>query len=298
MADTSVWSFKDRGKWGSAKWRGNCSGYVIKTLLQYYKPALFVDPAEGSGTSGKVAKEMGVRYVGLDLHKGFNLLKDSLILRVGRPADLIFFHPPYHDMITYSGNMWGSQPHPDDLSRCTSVEEFIEKLRTALMNIYEALEINGVYSVLIGDMRRKGAYYSFQSDIIQIAPGILEGIIIKTQHNCISDSRVYAHNDFIPIMHEYLLNFRKDRFFVGMLDCALKTSHKLVSLSNATWKSVVSWALQKCGGKANLDDLYGVIAQEAQEKMIANPHWQAKVRQVLQKTAINVERGVWALKAA
>ena len=38
-------------------------------------------------------------------------------------------------MIAYSGNMWGN-PHPDDLSRCSSYKEFIEKLNFVLKKLY------------------------------------------------------------------------------------------------------------------------------------------------------------------
>ena len=40
-------------------------------------------------------------------------------------ADLIFFHPPYHDIIKYSGNMWG-KANPDDLSRCENYNDFVQ----------------------------------------------------------------------------------------------------------------------------------------------------------------------------
>src|SRR5699024_11805694 len=40
-------------------------------------------------------------------------------------------------------------------------------------------------------------------------PGVLENVIIKTQHNCMSDQRVYSGR-FIPIVHEYVLLVRKD----------------------------------------------------------------------------------------
>ncbi len=297
---TSIASYPDRGPYGNNKYRGNCSGYLIKDLLEHFKPKLFVDPSVGGGTSADVVKKHfpDIEFVGLDLHLGFNLLRDSLLEKLPRAADYIFWHPPYHNMISYSGNMWGDKPHPDDLSHCKSPEEFLEKLRLALMNIYDAIKSDGHYSVLIGDIRKQGNYWSIQSDVIQIAPGKLEGVVIKAQHNCVSDKTMYSANSFIPIAHEYCLNFRKDRMVFGMLDCALQTSHKLVSLSGATWKAVVQWALQKCGGKADLSELYHVISEGAQERTKSNPNWQAKVRQTLQNMAVTVERGVWELPAA
>ncbi len=295
MTISSIWSFPDRGPWGNGGWRGNCSGYIIRNLLEFYRPALFVDPAMGSGTSRDVAREMGVRFIGLDLHSGFNLLRDSLAERTGSDVDLVFFHPPYHNMVLYSGNVWGDA-HPDDLSRCGSFDEFIEKLRIALINIYEALRKHGHYSVLIGDMRKDGVYRSFQSDIIQVAPGALESVVIKAQHNCASDRRSYGGAKFIPICHEYLLSFRKDRILIGLLACAMDTSRRLKSLSRSSWRSVVLWALRQLGGKGTLAQVYEAVAYGCEEKTRANPHWKEKVRQVLQQTALNISRGVWVLK--
>lgn len=293
----SILSFPDRGPYGKSSWRGNTSGRVIKALLEFFKPSLFVDPAEGGGTSRDVAKEMGIQYVGLDLHSGFNLLKDRLIEKLPREADYCFFHSPYHSIIQYSGNVWGKEPHPDDLSRCKSPEEFLEKLEIALVNIYEAVRKGGHYSVQVGDVRKNGHYWSIQSDIIQMAPGKLDGVIIKAQHNCVSD-RINYSGKFIPIMHEYILNFKKDGLVVSFLDCTLNVREKLIALSNASWRAIVEWALRKLNGKANLEEIYAIIAENAQPKTLANPHWKDKVRQVLQKIAVNVERGVWACKTA
>lgn len=246
----SILSFPERGPYGKSSWRGNTSGHVIKELLNYYMPKLFVDPAEGSGTSRDVAKELECNYIGLDLHSGFNLLKDRLLERLPRQADYIFFHPPYHDIIKYSGKVWGT-PHPDDLSRCSSPEEFMEKLQISLVNIYDAVCRNGHYTVMIGDVRKAGHYWSIQSDIIQIAPGRLEGVLVKAQHNCVSDSRQYGGR-FIPIMHEYILNFKKEELVIGMIDCAMAATSRLTSLNRATWRAVVENALLKLGGKAKL----------------------------------------------
>ena len=104
----SILSFPDRGPWGKSSWRGNCSGHIYKSLFEQLKPAVFVDPMVGGGTSVEVAREMGIQAHGLDLHSGFNVLRDSILAKVGKPADLVVSHPPYGAMIVYSGNVWGS----------------------------------------------------------------------------------------------------------------------------------------------------------------------------------------------
>ena len=200
-------SFPNRGNYGKSNWRGNFSGHLVKEMLQFYKPQVFADPTLGSGTSADVVAEMnaegaGIEFHGLDLHNGFNLLKDSLSARIGgKRADYVLIHPPYHSVIKYSGagNQWGNEIHPDDLSHCPTYEDFLSKLVISLRNIYDSLSAKGTYSVLIGDLRRNGEYISIQSDLLQLAPGKLDGIIIKAQHNCFSDRKNYSNpKSFIP----------------------------------------------------------------------------------------------------
>lgn len=301
MPIQSVLSYSSRSKkYGNPLWRGNCAGEVVRDLLQYYRPKLFVDPAEGSGTSGDVARELGIEYIGLDLKNGFNLLKEHLLRRLGgRRPDYVFYHPPYAWIIPYSGpdGMWGREKaaHPDDLSNVQSPEEFVEKLQISLINIYDALTTKGVYSVLIGDVRRAGEYHSFQADIVKAAPGKLEGILIKTQHNCVSDTRSYP-SSLIRIAHEYILTLRKDSLLVGVIDCAVKAHNSLSNLSSATWKAVVEHALIVLDGKASLQEIYRVVEQNAREKLKSNQHWKAKVRQTLQFFFESQGTGVWSRK--
>ena len=94
----SIWSYPERGHWGDSKYRGNSSGYLYQDLYRSLKPGFVIDPCMGSGTSIEVAQEMGIDALGLDLHSGFNLLRDSIIEAAGRPADLVVSHFPYHDM--------------------------------------------------------------------------------------------------------------------------------------------------------------------------------------------------------
>lgn len=192
----SILSFPDRGPWGKASWRGNCSGYVYKDLYEKIRPSLVVDPMCGGGTSVDVARDMGIEAVGLDLHAGFNILRESILQRVGKPADLCISHPPYGGCILYSGNVWG-EAHPDDLSRCIDDADFHEKLHVALINQREATMGGGYYATIIGDWRRSGAYTSYQSEILARMPSSeLAAVLIKQQHNTVSDGRQYAKLKF------------------------------------------------------------------------------------------------------
>ncbi len=131
----SLLSYPDRGPFGRADYRRNCSGYIVRDLIVQYtdhtKTTLVVDPMQGSGTSRDVCQFLNtqghtIEYTGLDLNTGFNILKNEIRPKLTRPADLI--HPPYHNMLRYSGTVWGSQPLPDDLSHCQSYPDFLSKL--------------------------------------------------------------------------------------------------------------------------------------------------------------------------
>jgi hypothetical protein len=160
----------------------------------------------GSATSVEVAREMGIEAYGLDLDSGFNILKDSILETVGKPSDLVLSHPPYHDCVVYSGSVWGTAPHLDDLSRSPTEDQFMDKLYIALLNQRTATVIGGHYGLIIGDVRRHGRYFSPQAEIVARMPrDELRSILIKAQHNMVSNSVRYAPMKFPKIMHEYVV---------------------------------------------------------------------------------------------
>lgn len=299
----SIVSYPDRGPYGKSSWRGNCTGRIIKDFFLQFRPRVWADVFLGGGTSQDVHAELlkeGVEntFFGLDLHNGFNILKDNFREKLNPClADWVFLHPPYFDLVRYSGNMWGS-PHPDDLSRCSSYEEFIMKMRIGMLNVWEGIRRGGRYTLLIGDLRRKGQYFWLSRDLSMIAPGRIESVLIKEQHNCVSGGRDYT-GSFIPIVHETALTFIKDEgLIISVLDQTLEASRRLKSLSDANWKSIIGWVLARLGGEASLPQIYECIIREAGDTTIGRPNWQAKVRQVLGQYYVNAgQRGVWRLAA-
>jgi len=61
------------------------------------------------------------------------------------------------------------------------------------------------------------------------------------------------------------------------------------------WKSVVTISLIKLNGKGSLNDIYEMVERIAPDKLKHNNHYQAKVRQKLQKYFLRVEKGVYTL---
>ena len=164
----SVLSHKERGKWGKSNWQGNLSGYIYLDLFNQYfknkKGSSFCDPMMGSGTGVECAKDFGIEHVfGLDLHSGFNILRDSIVERNGMEVDMCFSHPPYsHLSILYSGNVWGTEAHPDDLSHTVSIDDYNEKLHQALLNQREATRNGKFYGCAIVMSARRGHITAFK----------------------------------------------------------------------------------------------------------------------------------------
>jgi hypothetical protein len=201
---TSVVSYPNRGPWGSAGYRGNCSGHLFKNLVLRYKAKRVVDPMLGSGTTRDVVyglnrfKRAGIEYWGGDLRDGFDLVAQPIPVK----ADFAWIHPPYWHIVRYNSG-------DNDLSNCEKYEEFRRLLLVCLKRCYDALVEGGRMAVLIGDVRRKGEYTPIVRDVLNFPQGEVRSVIIKVQHNCRSDRKAYGKLEDVPIRHEYCVVFQK-----------------------------------------------------------------------------------------
>jgi hypothetical protein len=285
---TSFMAFPERGQGGCNQWRGNCSPEVVAALVRYVLDCkryygkdtgsfTLLDPMSGSGTSKNTADRFGIQSVLYDLNPkpafgrgGWNALKDD----VDESADLIFLHPPYANIIQYSGYMWGN-PHPDDLSRCENYSDFIEKLNHVIKKLYMALRKDGRLAILVGDIRKDGKFHSIQHDMMKV--GAFESFIVKSQFNCVSDSRTYK-KPFIPIVTESLLVFYKQDVFMipfsvrraGAFDASKQDVKEL------TWHHLIRMTLESIGGQAKLSDLYDLL--KSHPKAQQNTHFKDRIR--------------------
>ncbi len=281
---------------GKSTWRGNHPPTLSREVFEWLKPKMVADPMSGSGTTGDVAKQMGIPCWLGDLHSGFNAITDE----IPQPADLAWLHPPYHDMIVYSGQVWGREAHPDDLSRCPDYETFLKRLDLVSYNAYQALRPGGHLAVLVGDLKRKGELFPIQRDMRWFGEPV--NVIIKVQHNVQSSSRSYGGN-FVAIMHEYLVVTRKPRQFtnawlLGVRATTIKDVDQR-TIARHGWRSIVWTALSALGGRGQLQAIYEQVAGHVRVKAAEQngTDWQAIIRRVLQETCTPVERGVWSLAA-
>lgn len=300
----SIVSYPDRGQYGRNSYRGNCSGLLIKDLIKQYKLQGLSDFMVGSGTTEDVVREAGIRGDFADLNRGY----DMMSMDIPNRAENIFWHPPYHDMIVYSDKQYDTKAVEqatglpvatilaDDLSRCASWEEFVQKMNYCMMKQFAALEKGGRMFVLVGDMKRKGKLYSMIRELI--CPGTMENIIIKAQHNCVSDRTVYSHQNFVPIVHEYLLVTRKDAGLIVPVSFGKSQEYDMRRFGDQSWRDLVYTVIEENGGQMTLQQLYTALKDSSKAKR--NPHWQEKVRQTVQniKHFMRTERGCYALASA
>ncbi len=194
---TSVVSYPERGPWGDNRYPGNCSGYLLIDLIATFRPRRVLDPMEGGLTSREVCADMGVEYAGYDLRSGTDSMTDD----IGTGYDLIFWHPPYHDMKIYSDDL-------RDLSRAGSLPLFLALLRAGYDRFFPLLSRGGRLAILIADLRRAGSYTALTAEAARLDSRHLAGIIVKYQHNVASNATQYS-GAFVPILHETLTLYRK-----------------------------------------------------------------------------------------
>ena len=296
----SIVSYPDRGPYGKNTYRGNCSGLLIKDLIAQYRLKGLSDWMVGSGTTEDVVREAGIRGDFSDLNRGF----DMMSMDIPERAENIFWHPPYHNMVVYSGCQYsdhdvelrfGFDPKEGDLSRCASWDDFVKRMNYCMVKQFTSLEKGGRMFTLVGDMKRSGRLYSMILDLIK--PGTVENVIIKAQHNCWSDRQTYG-GSFVPIVHEYLLVTRKDAGLVIPVSYGVRRQYDTRSFVGQSWRDLVWETVRENGGAMSLDELYDALRESAKAK--ANAHWREKIRQVVQdvRKFTRTERGCYTLATA
>lgn len=287
----SVISYKERGKYGNSNYRGNCSGYVIKDLIeQFYpssKPRKFVEIFSGGGTGFDVAKELNIQNsVHLDLNNGW----DALIDEIPTGSDFVFSHPPYWDIVKYEKQR--GEYKKNDLSNNMSYEEFIRKLDIVNEKIYHSLITGGRHIALIGDIRKNGKYYSILKDMKWF--GELESHIIKIQHNCFSDKKIYSNNSFIAIKHEHILVFKKNKIWIFNTKVTNTIKENIMNLTEITWRDLIQATLEFLNNKASVEQIYNILKES--KKAQNNNFVREKIRQTLNNNSNFKKNGdVWYL---
>ncbi|MDR1093239.1 MAG: methyltransferase domain-containing protein [Clostridiales bacterium] len=233
LETTSIWSFPKRGSWAThnAKYRGNWSPYIPRNLLLRYssKNDLILDQFAGGGTTLIEAKLLGRHSIGVDVNPlaldccrektsfeypdaGRVYIKRGDARKLDfippRSVDFICTHPPYADIVKYSGGLDG------DLSNY-GAEDFLIQMIPVAAECFRVLRPGKFCAVLMGDIREKGRVVPMGFKVMKVFEenGFhVKEIIVKEQHNCRATGywkeKSVKHN-FLLLAHEHLFVFKK-----------------------------------------------------------------------------------------
>lgn len=193
---TSIHSAFNRGPWGAPSYRGNCGGYLIKDLLQFFGARSVLDPMAGSGTCRDVCRELDIPCTSFDLAAG----QDA-----GDPAMRAL------RQWTSCGFTWRMIRYNDDpqcLSNAPSLEAFLDRLAAVLRSWRAVLNPGGHIAILIGGYHdRADGNRQIPLPALSTARAIEEGFwpacteIIRFQHGNTSSRKSYRSR-FIPGLHD------------------------------------------------------------------------------------------------
>ena len=205
----SLWLFPSRDNSGkhSNEYHGN---YIPQLAQQFFerftkKKDIVLDLFLGSGTSAIEALNMGRRCIGVELkpelaqHVADKFSPKELVTDVNiisadstseeakekvqarleimgeEKAQFLVLHPPYDDIIKFSNKK-------EDLSNCSTTEEFYDMFEKVAKNGYDLLEDGRFAALIIGDKYSKGEYklLSFGCDQRMEKLGFkLKAVIVK-----------------------------------------------------------------------------------------------------------------------
>jgi len=176
----SLWIIDKRNnKYGDCKFHGNFIHEIpYQMMMRYTKTEDWVlDPAAGSGTTGDVAKELGRNCDMYDLNPIRKDIKegDTLTSHYPREYDLIIFHPPYSNIISYSNK-------ENDLSSVKDYKEYLDKFKKAVLNLNRYLKSGHYFILVCGEVWERGEEIPlgfYCSEIIREIGYIRKGVIVK-----------------------------------------------------------------------------------------------------------------------
>lgn len=236
LEDTTVWSFRNRGRWAthSSEYRGNWSPRVVRNLILRYssESETVLDPFVGGGTTLIETKLLNRNGIGFDINemavkltiKNLDFespnrnegIKQTVevgdarnLSQIGNNSmDLILLHPPYADIIEYTKD-------PADFSMIHNIGQFLSAMKLVANEMHRILKDGRHCALLIGDTRRFKHYVPIAFRLMDVFLGsgfILKENIIKHQWNCKSTPfwrEKSIQNNFLLLMHEHLFVFRK-----------------------------------------------------------------------------------------
>src|SRR4051794_38564602 len=157
---TTLWEYpsQDYGDThqGLPGYKGATPSYVIWNLLQRYtlKNDLVVDPCAGSGTTLDVARDLGRRSLGYDVHPArkdiFRVDARKLPAELGGKVDFVFIDPPYSTHLDYG-------PDPRDIGKLDAADgKYYEAMEQVIGEMHRVLKPDRYAALYVSDSYVKG----------------------------------------------------------------------------------------------------------------------------------------------
>lgn len=240
----SLWIIKRRAKKGKHNgfYHGNFIPQIPYQLILRYskKNEVVLDPFLGSGTTAYEAESLKRNFIGIEIQKKlvnyvnkniepknnfselitgdstktetFNKVEKILKIHKRKNIQLAILHPPYADIIKFSGLK-------DDLSNAKSLKDFLGKFSEVLKNTIKILEKGRYLAIVIGDKYSAGEWIPLGFYCMNEAQKLgltLKSVIIKNmagnraKQNKEGIWRYRAlSSDYYIFKHEYILIFKK-----------------------------------------------------------------------------------------
>src|SRR5882724_6215149 len=157
---TTLWDYPSQhygqGIQGDPKYKGATPSYIVWNLLQRYtKPGgLVIDPCAGSGTTLDVARDLGRRALGYDVHPTrkdiFRVHARKLPPDLSGKADFVFIDPPYSTHLEYG-------PDPRDIGKLDAKGgKYYEAMDAVIGEMHRVLKPDRYLGLYVSDSFVKG----------------------------------------------------------------------------------------------------------------------------------------------
>jgi DNA modification methylase len=140
---------------GNPAYKGATPSYIIWNLLQRYTKAndLVIDSFAGSGTTLDVARELGRRALGYDVHPQrqdiFKVDARKLPAELTGKVDFVFIDPPYSTHIDYG-------PDPRDIGKLHVTSGYYEAMEKVIGEIHRVLKPGKHMALYVSDSYEHG----------------------------------------------------------------------------------------------------------------------------------------------